>query len=195
MKEKIIEASLQQFLLHGIKEITMQKLVVPLGISTKTMYKYFTNKEDLLEECLKVHYGEADKTLKDILTGSPNPVVSLFRVYYIALEQDFGINHLFYHDLNYYYPDLQDKVIREYSNGALEAVTTLIRQGIDGAYFLDYLIAPVVLETLTILYTSVTRSNAYKQFGMKRDVVKHTIDIYLRGICTAKGLEIIDQLK
>jgi AcrR family transcriptional regulator len=195
MKEKIIETSLQEFLKHGIRQMTMQKLVLPLGISTKTMYKYFNNKEELLEECLKEHYRDAAKEMDKIFDGSPNPVVSIYRVYSKTIELDFGTNHLFYHDLNYYYPDLQDKVIKQYSNGALETLNELITQGINEDYFLNYLKAPVVLQTLTVLYTSVTRSNAYKDFVMKRELINHTIVIYLRGICTDKGLQIMNQLK
>jgi len=47
-KEIIIEVSLQQFLKHGIKQTTIQKLIEPLRLSTKTFYKYFADKEDLL---------------------------------------------------------------------------------------------------------------------------------------------------
>ena len=173
----------------------MQKLVLALGISTKTMYKYFGNKEELLEQCLKIHYSEADKEVKNILEGSPNVVESVCRIYSKAIETDFGTNHLFYYDLNHYYPELQDRVIKQYSNGALETLTGLINQGINEGYFLSYLKAPVVLETLTILYASVTRSNVYKKFGLKRELINQTINIYLRGICTAKGLEVINQLK
>lgn len=195
MKEQIIETSLQEFLKHGIRKMTIQKLVLALGISTKTMYKYFGNKEELLEECLKIHYGEADKEVKNILEGSPNVVASVCRIYSKAIEADFGTNHLFYYDLNHYYPELQDKVIRQYSSGALEILAGLIDQGINEGYFLSYLKAPVVLETLNILYGSVTRSNVYKKFGLKRELVNQTINIYLRGICTGTGLEIINQLK
>jgi AcrR family transcriptional regulator len=195
MKEKIIETSLQQFLEHGIRNITMQKLVLTLGISTKTMYKYFSDKEELLEECLKLHYRGADEGTKKMLEGSPNAVVALVGVFSKSVDLDFGTNHLFYHDLNYYYPELQDKVMKQYASGALETILGLIQQGIDEEYFLSYLKAPVVLETLTILYSSVTRNNAYKNFDKKSELIKHTIAIYLRGICTDKGLHIINQLK
>jgi len=45
MKEKIIEIALQQFLKHGIRKMTVQKLTGPLGVSTKTVYNFFNNKE------------------------------------------------------------------------------------------------------------------------------------------------------
>jgi AcrR family transcriptional regulator len=195
MKEKIIETSLQLFLTDGIRNMTVQKLVLQLGISTKTMYKHFKNKEELVEECLKVHYGTSANEIKNLLEGSANPVVSLARLYSKAIEMDFGTSHIFYHDLNYYYPDVQDKVIKHYTSGALAIVNGLIQQGLDEGYYLNYLKAPIIQETLTVLYRSVTRSEVYKTFSMKRELVKHTILVYLRGICTHKGLKIINELK
>jgi len=195
MREKIIETSLQQFLAHGIRKMTLKKLVLILGVSTKTMYKYFSNKEELLEECLNLHYKDADSGIKELLKDAPNPVAALVSVYSKSMELDFGTTHLFYHDLNYYYPELQDKVMKKYVSGALETITSLIQQGINEGYFLSYLKAPIVLETLTAMYASVTRNTIYKNFSMKRELVKHTIMIYLRGICTEKGMEIITQLK
>lgn len=190
-----METSLQQFLEHGIRKMTLQKLVLVLGISTKTMYKYFSNKEALLEECLGLHYKDTEKGMAEMLRDSPNPVAGLVSIYSKAIELDFGTTHLFYHDLNYYYPELQDKVMKKYVSSALETVTSLIQQGINEGYFLAYLKAPIVLESLTVMYASVTRNRTYKDFTLKRELIKHTIVIYLRGICTDKGLAIITQLK
>jgi len=195
MKEKIIETSLQQFLQHGIRNITMQKLVLTLGISTKTMYKYFDDKEELLEECLKIHYKGTDKAIQKLLQGSPNAVVSLCRVYSKSLELDFGTNHLFYHDLNHYYPDLQDKVIKQYSTNAVKILIAIIEQGIAEGSFQPHLQPPVVLQALSVLYTSITRFDTYKKFALNpNDLIDHTINIYLKGICTDKGLQIVNQL-
>jgi len=196
MREKIIEVSLQQFFNYGIREMTMQKLVLPLGISTKTMYKYFSNKEELLEECLKLHYKEIDKGLLSVIDGSPNAVISLCNVYAKSIELDFGTNHLFYHDLNYYYPELQDKVINLYSHKAGEILTGVIARGIADGDFQANLQPLLVLKALAVLYVSVTRNEVFKDFDAEpAELIKHTINVYLRGICTSKGLQIFDQHK
>ncbi|MDB4903973.1 MAG: TetR family transcriptional regulator [Mucilaginibacter sp.] len=194
MKEKIIEGSLQQFLEHGIQKITLQKLIVHLNISAETMHKYFDSKEQLLEECLKVYYKQADKGVLKIIDGAPNVVVSICRIYSKAIDVDFGDQYLFNEDLNYYYPDLQDKIIKEYSKGALEILTGLTEHGIIEGYFFHYLKATDVLQAITILYRSVTRYDVYKEFSKKRELTKHTIAIYLKSICTDKGLQVMDQL-
>src|ERR1700759_1556458 len=113
MKDKIIEVSLQQFLKHGIRKMTVQKLVEPIGISTKTVYKYFSDKEDLLKHCLQKHYSVLALQFEAIKNESANPVITIFKIWHQAIELDFGVNHIFYHDLNYYYPKLQDAILHK----------------------------------------------------------------------------------
>ena len=54
MKRKILQTSLEQFLKYGIRKMSVQKLVEPLPISTKTVYKHSKNKEDLGKEPFRI---------------------------------------------------------------------------------------------------------------------------------------------
>ncbi|HZY36615.1 MAG TPA: TetR/AcrR family transcriptional regulator [Mucilaginibacter sp.] len=194
MKEQIVEKSLKEFLEHGIRSMTMQKLASAMGISTKTMYKFFADKEALLEACLNVLYSGLDRDVKGIVDAEPNPVDFICTLYAKSTALDFGVNHLFYHDLNHYYPELQDKVITRNAGVIGEILTGALQLGIDEGYFLPYLKPPVVLRALSVLYTSVTRFDTYKNFNLTPgELVKHTIDIYLRGICTDKGIAVINR--
>ena len=166
VKEQIVEKSLKEFLEHGVRSITMQKLAASLGISTKTLYKFFTDKEALLEACLNVHYAGMDRELKGIVDAEPNPVDFICAIYTRGAALDFDANHLFYHDLNHYYPDLQDKVIVRNAGMIGEMLTGALQLGIDEGYFLPGLKPPVVLTALTVLYTSVTRFDTYKNFNL-----------------------------
>jgi AcrR family transcriptional regulator len=196
MKEQIIETALKQFLAQGIRNNTVQKLAAGMGISTKTMYKYFADKEALLEECLKVHYSQTDKEMQQMLTADPSPVAFLCSVYAKSVDLDFGTDHLFYHDLNYYYPELQDKAIKQFSNGAFKILLSAMSRGINEGYFLPHLKPAVVMEAFTVLYASVTRQGTYKKFKLKpQQLIAHTVDIYLRGICTEKGLIEFNRIK
>ena len=194
LKEQIIEKSLKEFLEHGIRSMTMQKLASALGISTKTMYKFFADKEALLEACLMLHYSGLDRDVKSIVDAEPNPVDFICTLYAKSTALDFGANYLFYHDLNHYYPELQDKVIVRNARLTGEIMTGALQLGIDEGYFLPHLKPAVILTALTVLYTSVTRFDTYKKFNLTpAELLKHTIDIYLRGICTDKGLAIINR--
>ena len=195
MKEQIIETALQQFLKYGIRKMTVQKLVAPIGISTKTVYKYFTGKEDLLKHCLQLHYSGLAKNFDGLQQKSLNPVVTTFEIWYSALDLDFGVNHLFYHDLNYYYPQLQDAVLHKFFRNNMTELNSLVASGIEQGFFRSDISPSVVPEVIGILYSSITRTGQFKKYRLTAAELMHnTIDAYLRGICTEKGLKEIKKI-
>jgi AcrR family transcriptional regulator len=193
MKEDIIKTSLQQFLIHGIRKMTVKEIVAPLGISTKTVYKYFENKEALLEGCLALHYRAMHHDMNDLINAINNPVCLIFQIYIKAIELDFKINNAFYYDLNYYYPELQDKVItKEFKTGEGE-ISKIFKMGIVQGYFRNDISLDIIQESLGVLYRALTRTNQFDKFNVSPFELAHnTIAIFLRGICTEKGLQEID---
>src|SRR4051812_41558201 len=110
-KDKITEVALERFMQYGIRSMTIKKLVEPLRISTKTVYKYFNSKEELITECLQVLYTGYFNELNAILNLKDNPVNTLLTLFRGTLGKDFGVSRAFFHDLNYYYPELQNAAI------------------------------------------------------------------------------------
>ena len=95
-----------------------------------------------------------DGEVKGIVNAEPNPVDFICAIYAKSAALDFGANYLFYHDLNHYYPDLQDKVIIRNAGIVGEILIANLQLGVEEGYFLPYLQPRVVLQALTVLYTS-----------------------------------------
>lgn len=194
LKEQIVQASLAQFLKYGIRKMTIQKLVEPMGISTKTVYKYFTNKKDLLKECISLQYARLFEKFDEMENDVASPVIKIFRLQHNAIKVEFGANHLFYHDLNYYYPQLQDHTLKKHVGRYKEGFFKLLGQGIEQGYFRDDILPNIVFEIITSMYASITRTQEFRQFKLPPVIIlKNTIEIYLRGICTVKGLKELDK--
>ena len=190
LKEQIIATSLRQFLRYGIKKVTVGKLIEPLGISTKTVYTHFWNKEDLLKHCLLLHYSELEKQFLSLGIETKNPVAAICELWYNAINLDFGVNQVFYHDLNYYYPQLQDAVLRKFFKRNFSKIQHIVVSGIKEGYFRDDLVAEVIPEVISVLYSSISRTGQFKKFKLSAAQLMHnTIDAYLRGVCTDKGLK------
>ena len=190
LRDQIIATSLRQFLKYGIKRVTVGKLIEPMGISTKTVYKYFWTKEDLLKHCLLLHYSELAKQFGNLGIENKNPVAAIFELWYNAIDLDFGVNYLFYHDLNYYYPQLQDAVLRKFFGKNFSEMRHIVVSGINQGYFRDDIVAKIIPEVIGVLYSSITRTGQFKKFKLSAAELMHnTIDAYLRGICTDKGLK------
>jgi AcrR family transcriptional regulator len=189
MRQEIINTSLEGFLKKGIRKMTIQKLVAPLGISTKTVYKYFNNKEDVLRECLSIHYsGLLNQTFA---TGAlyPNPAIALENIWKHAIHIDFGVNRIFYHDLNYYYPELQDEILKKHGGKMETTIVKLIKKGMSEGYFRKDLEPQIIFEAMTVMYRSLTRTEDFRKFRSNpENLARQTVQVYLRGICTQKGL-------
>jgi len=195
MKDQITETALQQFLKHGIRKMTVQNLIAPMGISTKTVYKYFSNKEDLLKHCLLKHYSELVQAFEGLKDQNKNPVAALFQMWHSAINADFGVNHIFYHDLNYYYPRLQDLVLQKFFKKGYSFLEDLIRSGVKQGYFRNDITPEIIPLVINILYSSITRTGQFKKYKLTPDqLMQNTIDAYLRGICTAKGLKEFEKI-
>ncbi len=64
--ENIQNAAMAQFMSLGIRSVSMDDISSGLGISKKTLYKYFSNKNQLVDVCI-TNFIEQEKKLMDHL--------------------------------------------------------------------------------------------------------------------------------
>jgi hypothetical protein len=121
-------------------------------------------------------------------------VIILLQLWREAMQLDFGVNHIFYHDLNYYYPQLQDAVIKKVFKKYPIELKEILEDGQKKGYFRKNSIPDVVLDAIEVLYVNITRTGKFKGAGLSPVVIlENTVEVYLRGLCTQKGLQELDQ--
>jgi AcrR family transcriptional regulator len=193
LKDKILQTSLKQFLKYGIREMSIQKLIAPLGISTKTVYKYFENKEKLLGEALRLFYVQQQELMEKNIEGK-NIVPLLFEIWYKGIENECKVNKLFFHDLHYYYPDLEKKIETSISKKSWKKFFEIIRQGIEEGVFKDDIDPEIFLEGVSVLYIAFARKGQFKNFRIPTSsLFLYTIAVHIRGFCTHKGIKQLDE--
>lgn len=193
MKDEILQTSLKQFLKYGIREMSIQKLVAPLGISTKTVYKYFKNKEKLLEAALKLYYTD-QFSLWDEFSEGKDAASLLFDLWYTGLENECKVNKLFFDDLKYYYPEVEKKIEAGISKRVWESFTGIIQKGKEEAIFREDIKTEMILEAISCVYTAIARKGQFKKFRSPVNIIfLNTISVFIRGICTSKGIRELDQ--
>jgi AcrR family transcriptional regulator len=193
MKDEILQTALRQFLRYGIREMSIQKLIAPLGISTKTVYKYFTNKEELLKEALHLYYVQQYEMMGSFSEGR-NIVPLLFDIWYRGIETECKVNKAFFQDLHYYYPELEKKVEVSIRKKIWKQFLQLIHQGIKEGVFKEDIIPEILLHGISAIYTAVARQGQFKDFRVSiSSLFLNTIAIYIRGFCTQKGIQLLDE--
>ena len=193
MKEEILQKSLTLFLKHGIKEMSNQKLVDWLGISTKTIYKYFQNKEGLLEEALYLYHNtEYEKLLK--LSSEQNAACHFLEIWQIAIEMEYQINQSFYKDLDYYYPDLARKVEKVIGPKFEQHFLSVINRAMAQGAFRSDILPEAALRSVLVLHRASVAKEPFTKFGLtSMDLLLQTTGNYIRGLCTPEGLEALEK--
>lgn len=79
LRERIITAATEAFTSKGIKSITMDDIAAALGISKRTLYEVFSDKESLLKECILKAQADRDKYLQKVFEQSHNVLEVIFR--------------------------------------------------------------------------------------------------------------------
>ena len=188
VKEKILLKAKEEFLNKGIRNMSVQSLVVPLNISTKTFYKYFKNKEDLLEEILTQHYNQQFALIRDS-SKEQNPVQLLLYIWMQAFHIETEVNNKFYYDVHYYYPELEKRVEAKVGKDFWSEFQNLIKKGIDEGFFLKSILPDVIMESIAVLYGSAVRSDQFNKFSISTNQsYLNTVAALIRGICTSAGL-------
>lgn len=112
MKNKIIEKAADLFLKLGFKSITMDDIANDMSISKKTIYKFFSTKEVLIEEAVEKVHNDINVTIHEI-----------FQRKYNAIEENFEIRRTFkelfksyetspVYQLKKHYPDIYEKIYK-----------------------------------------------------------------------------------
>lgn len=78
---------MQAFKTHGIKCITMDDIAASMGISKRTLYEVFANKEMLLEDCIRKERQETNEYIRTILGQSAHVLEVLLKLYLRSIEK------------------------------------------------------------------------------------------------------------
>ena len=69
IRDRILEFSREKFMQSGFSKVTLDEIASELGMSKKTLYKYFESKEHLLSECVSRSMKTIEEKSSQIMTS------------------------------------------------------------------------------------------------------------------------------
>lgn len=191
LRERIIEKAMQDFSKHGIRAVKMDTLAKELGISKRTMYEIFEDKESLLFEGIKV-YGDRKREYMHSYAEEGHDVIDIImEAYHMKVEEVRAVNPDFYLDLMKY-PRLAQHM-KEAQQKSCEGFLAFMKRGVADGYFrsdVNYELVPHIFDALG----QYILSNSLVQQYSVEELFSNVFLIALRGFCTDKGLHTIDKL-
>ncbi|MCL6462744.1 MAG: TetR/AcrR family transcriptional regulator [Flavobacterium micromati] len=186
MKEKIISKAKEMFLKLGFKSITMDDIAGEMCISKKTIYKYFANKELLIEESVQVIHTEVNDIINEIISKDFN-----------AIEENFKIRRMFddmfkstdtspIYQLKKHYPEVYYKVEKNQIEMCQSCFKENIQKGIaQGLYREEINIDAYVSFYYALIFTINENTRSEREaFALEMQALEY----HTRAMATAKGI-------
>ena len=186
MKEKIIAKATDLFLKLGFKSVTMDDIAGEMCISKKTIYKYFCNKELLIEESTNMVHKEVHQIIDSIVAKNYN-----------AIEENFEIRKMFKEmfkagdtspvfQLKKHYPEIYDTVMSREINECNIVFKQNIEKGIQqGLYRKNTPIDTYVDFYYTLIFNINGNISSEK---IANELELQALEYHTRAMATAEGI-------
>ncbi len=109
-QERIMEAAREKFFTQGFMKVTVDEIASDLGMSKKTLYKFFPSKEDLIRKAIHFMLGKASARVEAI-TRSEKPFAEKMSELLAFFGGMWGrVGRQFPLDIKKHFPDLWKEV-------------------------------------------------------------------------------------
>lgn len=189
-KDRILSYAIENFSRNGIRNVKMDDIASDLGISKRTLYQLFKDKENLLIECFK--YSEKRSAeLYSELTESTDNILELYTKWLkMRIDEIRSVNPQFFSDLNKY--SRVQKYFRDVSAMKSKEGLKFINMGIAQGLFRNDINYNVLLRISEITAESIMRNELYLEYSYD-DLFGSASIMSVRGICTKKGYDLLDK--
>ena len=190
LKGRILETAMKAFAERGVKAVRMDDVAQMLGISKRTLYEIYRDKEELLYQGVMHFDQEAKKSMNAFIQQASSVMDIILEAYKRRVLRTGTVNPLFYEDIQKY-PKVTDYLIKEREH-AYDQFLGFLQRGVREGYFRDDINYELVAQMFNAINTFVMTQHLLSRYSIQQ-VFANMLLIPLRGFCTKKGLQVIDK--
>src|SRR5882757_2086569 len=132
--ERIIQGGEELFLQAGIKSVTMDDIAKHLGMSKKTIYQFFKDKNELAMALVKKKLQEDEARMCAIIENASDVIEEMIDMMKCHEEIVSRINPIVIHDLQKYHPEAWQQFQSFKANVVIHKMGELLTKGIQQGY-------------------------------------------------------------
>jgi AcrR family transcriptional regulator len=196
MQERILQKAADLFVIYGIRSITMDEIALQLGISKKTIYQFYADKNELVSaviiKILEHNRDCCDHYKKD----AKNAIHEIFLAMEMVQEMFENMNPSMLYDLEKYHPVAHEKFVHYKNNFLHRTIRENLEWGIKEELYRDNININIVtvirLETIMLPFSqNVFSSTKFKMAEVQQELIEQ----FLFGVASLKGYKLILKYK
>lgn len=189
-KEYILKNVGKLYLKFGIRSVTMDDVAREFGISKKTLYQYFNDKADLVENVIDYYMANPAFNLNE--NSKANAIDRFFELRCHVLNILKYFHNNIEHDLKKLYPELYKKVHNVKRDRIYSSTVQNVTEGIESGLFREDLDIELIAK-LQVGRMLLTLNPDYEIFAEAElasiDLFDKVIEYHMHAICTEKGIK------
>jgi AcrR family transcriptional regulator len=194
--ERIIQGGEDLFLTAGIKSVTMDDIARHLGVSKKTIYHFFKDKNELVMALTKKKLQEDEEYINSVISQSANVIEEMINMMKCTQEEFAKMNPIVIHDLQKYHPEAWKDFQRFKAEVLVHTMEELLTKGIKQGYIRPD-IDPKIMARMRVAQVetgfdaTLFPVGEFSPWKVRVQFLEH----FNYGICTLKGHKLLDQYK
>ena len=194
--KNILHQAEKLFLNLGIRSVSMDDISRGLGISKKTLYQYFENKDALVKMVIESHVDREQEEINEILAQATDALEELFKLSIKVIHNIKDVSPSTLHDLQKYYRSSFNILMKKQSDFVFQCFYKNIKRGIEEGLFREDVNAEIVAQLYanTSLYVVEALSDPNFKYS-KIQLIEELYDYHVRGIATSKGIRKWEKIK
>ncbi len=188
----IIDAAVGLFLKYGIKSITMDEISRQMAVSKKTLYRFFKDKQELVEKALETMLKQQKCTIDAVMDKGLNALEELFEVYNHVNEMIKEHNPALEFDLQRTYPGLFKRMREQHRSNIFQATERNLLKGKSEGYYRKDLDAAIIAKLHVVRLENFMHSDIITIDELhSKKFFKEVFKYHLHGVLSTEGLNYV----
>lgn len=193
VKDYIIDEADKIFCQYGFKSVTMDDIAKHLGISKKTIYQNFKDKNELINILIRDRIVNQNLQMNRCLAASENAVQEL---YMGMQDMDYFLttmNPMLFYDLQKYHQEAWKNFTSYKEKNLARTISANLERGKKEGYYRDDLNVEIItrlrLDHIDMLFAQNANYDTTRNSlsSIMTEITRH----YLFGICNSEGVKLL----
>lgn len=192
LRDRILDKAAELFFQEGVKSVTMTDVAKHLGISKRTLYEQFKDKDELISKCVEKALEDGRIRSEEHFASAENVLEGLLLLYRQQFQEFKGVNRNAINEIKKFSPKAY-ALFDNHSKSCAIRYNQLLAEGqkeglIREDVNLEIVVGLLQAQFMLLFETDHFRLDKYTILDYMRAIIIN----FLRGISTKKGIELID---
>lgn len=196
LRERILIKAEEVFLRYGIRSVSMDDLATQLGMSKKTLYQAFTEKDELILEIVKTYTERSRMDCESVRAISKDAIHENLLTMQRVMEDLSNMNPVVLYDLQKFHHKGYEAFLQYKNNYLLQFIQENLERGIQEKLFRDDLDKDIIsryrLESMMIPFNIGLYPPSQFNFVKTHQLITEN---FIYGLVTKEGFQLLEHYK